>query len=109
LAQFEPKQKGALLLRFFQNLALVRGTFWPKLVAHFEPFYPIRAKTLDNPQTAKCFIYDVIGRFSFSFVIYVVNSGTSKIIGTLDLNAFPTAIACLNLSVGKAFMYSTPR
>jgi len=35
LAQFEPKQKGALLLRFFQNLALVRGTFWPKLVAHF--------------------------------------------------------------------------
>jgi hypothetical protein len=40
LAQFEPKQKGALLLRFFQNLALVRGTFWPKLVAHFEPFYP---------------------------------------------------------------------
>ena len=69
----------------------------------------IRAKTLDNPQTAKCFIYDVIGRFSFSFVIYVVNSGTSKIIGTLDLNAFPTAIACLNLSVGKAFMYSTPR
>src|SRR5690554_4850444 len=41
LAQFEPKQKGALLLRFFQNLALVRGTFWPKLVAHFEPFYPV--------------------------------------------------------------------
>src|SRR5690554_1545539 len=40
MAQFEPKQKGALLLRFFQNLALVRGTFWPKLVAHFEPFYP---------------------------------------------------------------------
>ena len=40
LAQFEPKQKGAILLRLFQNLALARGTFWPKLVAHFEPFYP---------------------------------------------------------------------
>ena len=68
-----------------------------------------RSEMLDNTLTAKYFIYEVIGRFSFSFVIYVVNSGTSKIIGTLDLNAFPTAIACLNLSVGKAFMYSTPR
>jgi len=55
LAQFEPKQKGALLLRFFQNLALVRGTFWPKLVAHFEPFYPITeedlAETTSNGQS----------------------------------------------------------
>src|SRR5690554_2900551 len=48
MAQFEPKQKGALLLRFFQNLALVRGTFWPKLVAHFEPFYPVFKTKSDN-------------------------------------------------------------
>jgi len=57
LAQFEPKQKGALLLRFFQNLALVRGTFWPKLVAHFEPFYPFISLNvwfweMQNPQYA---------------------------------------------------------
>lgn len=26
---------------------MVRGTFWPKLVAHFEPFYPPETKKLD--------------------------------------------------------------
>jgi hypothetical protein len=40
---------------------------------------------------------------------YVTNSGTSNIIGTFDLNALPTAIACLNFNVGNALMNSGPR
>ena len=47
--------------------------------------------------------------FLFWHCVYVSSSGTSKIIGTLDLNAFPTAIACLNFKVGKAFIYSGPK
>ena len=64
------------------------------------------AKTLENSILIK---YVHICSISSFHCFYVVNSGTSNIIGTLDFNAFPATIACLNFSLGKDFEISCPK
>ena len=97
-------------MRLFQNLALARGTFWPKLVAHFEPFYPviINRKSIGTIDAVTITFDKTFKIKEYSDVLLEIETLSSKNINDEVLIArYPTNGYKVTLRYSKEFEYDS--